>query len=84
MCDFTPYLRFIAVSLMIALSHGPSWAYTTLGHGWKAGIVHAHLVLFFGGIYRRLKKSGKVQKALRWANGTVFPGCGARLALTDR
>jgi len=87
MCDFTPYLRFIAVSLMIALSPGPSWAYTistTLGHGRKAGIVHTHLILFSSGIYRRLKKSGKVQKALRWATETVFLACGARLALTDR
>ncbi len=27
MYDFTPYLGFVAVSLMIALSPGPSWAY---------------------------------------------------------
>ena len=207
MYDFTPYLGFIAVSLMIALSPGPSWAYTistTLGYGrkagmignlgnstgilchavavalglaallqyssaafhtikflgvayliylawcafrggsvmhaetaapatkrWKifrngafvsifnpkisllmlallpqfvnagasnpelqigamgathalvAGIVHTHLILFSSGISRRLKKSGKVQKTLRWATGTVFLGFGARLALTD-
>ena len=208
MYDFTPYLGFIAVSLMIALSPGPSWAYTistTLGHGrkagmignfgnstgilchavavalglaallqysaaafhtikflgvayliylawrafqggsalssatatpdtssWKifrngafvsifnpkisllmlallpqfvdpaagnpelqigamgathalvAGIVHTHLIFFSSGISRRLKKSGKVQKTLRWATGTVFLGFGVRLALTDR
>jgi threonine/homoserine/homoserine lactone efflux protein len=207
MQDFTPYLGFIAVSLMIALSPGPSWAYTistTLGHGRKAGmignlgnstgilchavavalglaallqysstafhvikflgvsylvylaikafrgdanisttaetngtdnwkifrngafvsifnpkisllmlallpqfvdpatqnpemhiaamgamhaltaaIVHTHLILFSGGISSRLKKSGKVQKAMRWATGTVFLGFGARLALSD-
>ena len=207
MQDFTPYLGFIAVSLMIALSPGPSWAYTistTLGHGrkagmignlgnstgilchavavalglaallqysstafhaikflgvaylvylaikafrggasvstaaettdtdnWKifrngafvsifnpkisllmlallpqfvdpatqnpelhiaamgamhaltAGIVHTHLIFFSSGISRRLKKSGKVQKAMRWATGTVFLGFGARLALSD-
>ena len=207
MFDFTPYLGFIFVSLMIALSPGPSWAYTistTLGHGrkagmignlgnsagilchavavalglaallqysstafhtikflgvayliylawrafrggstmnaeteasdtnrWKifrngafvsifnpkisllmlallpqfvapgasnpelqigamgathalvAGIVHTHLILFSSGLSRRLKKSGKVQKTLRWATGTVFLGFGARLALTD-
>ncbi len=38
----TPYLGFVAVSLMIALSPGPSWAYTistTLGYGRKAGMV---------------------------------------------
>ena len=208
MYDFTPYLGFLAVSLMIALSPGPSWAYTistTLGHGrkagmignlgnstgilchavavalglaallqyssaafhtikflgvaylvylawrafrgestvntatttlstsmWKifrngafvsifnpkisllmlallpqfvdptasnselqiaamgamhalvAGMVHTHLIFFSSGISRRLKKSGKVQKVMRWATGTVFLGFGARLALTDR
>lgn len=208
MNSFTPYLGFIAVSLMIALSPGPSWAYTistTLGHGrkagmignlgnstgilchalavvlglaallqysstafhtikylgvgyllylafkafkgdatlesvneaprttsWKifrngafvsifnpkisllmlallpqfvsaeashpelqigamgathalvAGIVHTHLIFFSGGISRRLKKSGKVQKAVRWATGTVFLGFGARLAFTKQ
>jgi threonine/homoserine/homoserine lactone efflux protein len=208
MYDFTPYLGFIAVSLMIALSPGPSWAYTistTLGHGrkagmignlgnstgilchavavalglaallqyssaafhtikflgvaylvylawrafrgestvntsttapstskWKifrngafvsifnpkisllmlallpqfvspaasnpelqiaamgamhalvAGIVHTHLIFFSSGISRRLKKSSKVQRVMRWVTGTVFLGFGARLALTDR
>ena len=207
MQNFTPYLGFIAVSLMIALSPGPSWAYTistTLGHGrkagmlgnlgnstgilchavavalglaallqysstafhaikflgvaylvylaikafrggtsvstavetpdtdnWKifrngafvsifnpkisllmlallpqfvdpatqnpqlhiaamgtmhaltAGVVHTHLIFFSSGISRRLKKSGKVQRAMRWATGTVFLGFGARLALSD-
>ncbi len=207
MYDFTPYLGFIAVSLMIALSPGPSWAYTistTLGHGrkagmignlgnstgilchavavalglaallqyssaafhtikflgvaylvylawrafrgestvntsttapststWKifrngafvsifnpkisllmlallpqfvnpvasnpelqiaamgamhalvAGIVHTHLIFFSSGISRRLKKSDKAQKIMRWVTGTVFLGFGARLALTD-
>ena len=207
MQNFTPYLGFIAVSLMIALSPGPSWAYTistTLGHGrkagmlgnlgnstgilchaaavalglaallqysstafhaikflgvaylvylaikafrggtsvstavetpdtdnWKifrngafvsifnpkisllmlallpqfvdpatqnpqlhiaamgtmhaltAGVVHTHLIFFSSGISRRLKKSGKVQKAMRWVTGTVFLGFGARLALSD-
>jgi len=42
MYDFTPYLGFVAVSLLIALSPGPSWAYTistTLGHGRKAGMI---------------------------------------------
>ena len=209
MHDFTPYLGFSAVSLMIALSPGPSWAYTistTLGHGRKAGmignlgnstgilchaaavalglaallqyssatfhtikflgvaylvylawraflggaalstskaaaagaeawrifrhgafvsifnpkisllmlallpqfidpaaphpeyqigvmgamhaiiagIVHTHLILFSSVVSKRLKKSGKVQQAMRWATGTVFLGFGARLALTEQ
>lgn len=42
MNDITPYLGFLTVSLMIALSPGPSWAYTistTLGHGRKYGMI---------------------------------------------
>jgi threonine/homoserine/homoserine lactone efflux protein len=42
MYDFTPYLGFATVSLLIALSPGPSWAYTlstTLGRGRKAGMI---------------------------------------------
>ncbi len=42
MYDFTPYLGFASVSLLIALSPGPSWAYTlstTLGRGRKAGMI---------------------------------------------
>lgn len=38
----TPYLSFALVSLMIAISPGPSWAYTvstTLGHGRSSGMV---------------------------------------------
>lgn len=53
-------------------------------HALVAGIVHTHLILFSSGISRRLKKSGKVQKTLRWVTGTVFLGFGARLALTER
>ena len=37
-----PYLGFLSVSLLVALSPGPSWVYsisTTLGHGRRAGMV---------------------------------------------
>ena len=53
-------------------------------HAVIAGIVHTHLIFFSSGISRRLKKSGKVQKAMRWVTGTVFLGFGARLALEDQ
>ena len=53
-------------------------------HALVAGIVHTHLILFSSVVSRRLKKSGKVQKVMRWATGTVFLGFGARLALTDQ
>ncbi len=39
---FLPHIGFATVSLMVALSPGPSWAYTistTLGHGRKAGMI---------------------------------------------
>ena len=42
MSNVTPYLGFLTVSLMIALSPGPSWAYTistTLGHGRRCGMI---------------------------------------------
>lgn len=52
-------------------------------HALIAGIVHTHLIFFSSGISRRIKKSGRVQKAMRWATGTVFLGFGARLALTE-
>ncbi len=53
-------------------------------HALTAGIVHTHLIFFSSSISRRLKKSGKVQKALRWATGTVFLGFGVRLAFADQ
>jgi threonine/homoserine/homoserine lactone efflux protein len=53
-------------------------------HALVAGIVHTFLIFFSSGISRRLKKSGKVQKAMRWAIGTVFLGFGARLAVADQ
>jgi threonine/homoserine/homoserine lactone efflux protein len=53
-------------------------------HALVAGIVHTHLIFFSSGISRRLKKSGKVQKAMRWATGAVFLGFGARLAIADQ
>lgn len=52
-------------------------------HALVAGIVHTHLILFSSSISQRIKKSGKVQKAMRWVTGTVFLGFGARLALTN-
>ena len=52
-------------------------------HALIAGIVHTHLILFSSSISRRIRKSGKVQRAMRWATGMVFLGFGARLALTE-
>lgn len=53
-------------------------------HAVIAGIVHTHVVFFSSAISRRLQKSGKVQKTLRWATGTLFLGFGVRLALAEQ
>ena len=53
-------------------------------HALIAGIVHTNLILFSSGISGHLKKSGRMQKAMRWATATVFLGFGARLALIDQ
>lgn len=53
-------------------------------HALVAGVVHTHLIFFSNEVSRRLKKSGKMQKAMRWATGVVFLGFGLRLALTGQ
>ncbi len=53
-------------------------------HALVAGIVHTHLIFFSSGISRRLKNSGKAQKAIRWATGIVSLGFGAQLVLADQ
>lgn len=53
-------------------------------HALVAGIVHTHLIFFTSGISERLKKSGRVQKVMRWATGAVFLGFSGRLAVTDQ
>ncbi|HSR50939.1 MAG TPA: LysE family translocator [Acidobacteriota bacterium] len=42
MSELGPYLEFAAISFLMALSPGPSWAYTisaTLGHGRRSGMI---------------------------------------------
>lgn len=53
-------------------------------HALVAGIVHTHLIFFSSTISKRMKKSGKVQKVMRWATGVVFLGFGVRLALAKQ
>ncbi|NIR94929.1 MAG: LysE family translocator [Gammaproteobacteria bacterium] len=52
-------------------------------HALVAGIVHTHLIFFAGGLAKRLQKSDRIQKTMRWATGFVFLGFGARLAVAD-
>ena len=64
----------------------PEYQIAVMGamHALVAGIVHTHLIFFSNEISRRMKKSGKVQKTMRWATGIVFLGFGAKLAMTNR
>lgn len=53
-------------------------------HALVAGIVHTHLIFFSNAISRRMQKSGRIQKAMRWATAIVFLGFGAKLALAEQ
>lgn len=86
---FNPKISLLMLALLPQFvdpaAQNPELQIAAMGamHALTAGIVHTHLILFSSGISRRLKKSGKVQAAMRWATGTVFLGFGARLALSD-
>jgi threonine/homoserine/homoserine lactone efflux protein len=87
---FNPKISLLMLALLPQFvdpaASNPELQIASLGamHALIAGIVHTHLILFSSGISRRLKKSGRVQKTMRWATGTVFLGFGARLALANR
>ena len=87
---FNPKISLLMLALLPQFvspgASNPEWQIAAMGamHALVAGIVHTHLIVFSSGISRRLKTSGKGQKALRWATGTVFLGFGARLAIADR
>lgn len=86
---FNPKISLLMLALLPQFvdpaANNPELQIATMGamHALVAGIVHTHLILFSSGISRRIKKSGKVQRAMRWATGTVFLGFGVRLALSD-
>lgn len=86
---FNPKISLLMLALLpqfvTPAAENPELQIAAMGamHALTAGIVHTHLILFSAGISRRLKKSGRVQKAMRWATGTVFLGFGARLALSN-
>ncbi|NIQ10114.1 MAG: hypothetical protein GWO23_10720, partial [Gammaproteobacteria bacterium] len=53
-------------------------------HALVAGVVHTHLIFFAGGVAKRLKKSDRIQKTMRWVTGIIFLGFGARLAVANQ
>lgn len=86
---FNPKISLLMLALLPQFvspeAHHPERQIAAMGamHALIAGIVHTHLIFFAGEVSRRMKKSGKVQKTMRWATGFVFLGFGARLAMTD-
>jgi threonine/homoserine/homoserine lactone efflux protein len=87
---FNPKISLLMLALLPQFvdpaTNNPEQQIAAMGamHALIAGIVHTNLVFFSSGVSRRLKQSGKVQKAMRWATGIVFLGFGAKLALADR
>jgi len=84
---FNPKIFLLMVALLPQFiapdSSQPELHLALLGslHALVAGLLHTFLIFFSAEIARRLKTSGRVQKYLRWATGTLFLGFGARLAL---
>lgn len=87
---FNPKISLLMLALLPQFvspgTGNPEYQIATMGamHALVAAFVHTHLIFFAGGFAKRMKKSGKVQKAIRWATGTVFLGFGAKLALTEQ
>lgn len=86
---FNPKISLLMLALLPQFvdpaAQNPELQIAAMGsmHALTAGIVHTHLVFFSSGLSRHLKKSGRMQKVMRWATGSVFLGFGARLALAD-
>lgn len=84
---FNPKILLLMVALLPQFispeSTKPELQLAMLGamHALVAGLVHTFLIFFSAEISRRIKTSGRVQKWLRWATGSLFLGFGARLAL---
>lgn len=87
---FNPKIFLLMVALLPQFvapdSSRPELQLALLGasHALVAGLVHTFLIFFSAEIARRLKGSGRTQKWLRWATGTLFLGFGARLALAHQ
>jgi len=87
---FNPKISLLMLALLPQFvdpaASNPELQIAALGatHALIAGIVHTNLILFSSGISRRLKKSARLQRAMRWATGVVFLAFGARLAMADQ
>lgn len=87
---FNPKISLLMLALLPQFvspeANNPELQIAAMGalHALVAGIVHTHLIFFSSGISQHMKKSGKVQKAMRWATGVVFLGFGAKLAMSNQ
>jgi len=84
---FNPKIFLLMVALLpqfvVANSARAELQLALLGslHALVAGLLHTFLIFFSAEIAQRLKGSGRVQRWLRWATGTLFLGFGLRLAM---
>ncbi len=53
-------------------------------HALVAALVHTHVVFFSAAIASRMRRSNRLQKALRWISGSLFLAFGIRLALSEQ
>ncbi|SHJ38339.1 Threonine/homoserine/homoserine lactone efflux protein [Malonomonas rubra DSM 5091] len=87
---FNPKIFLLMVALLPQFvspdSNNPQLQLALLGslHALVAGLLHTFLIFFSAEISRRIKASGRAQKWLRWATGTLFLGFGARLAMAGQ
>lgn len=87
---FNPKISLLMLALLPQFtdpaSSNPTLQIGIMGgmHALIAGVVHTNLIFFSACLSRRLKQSDHMQKAMRWATGTVFLGFGIRLALAEQ
>jgi threonine/homoserine/homoserine lactone efflux protein len=87
---FNPKISLLMLALLPQFvnpaANNPELQIAAMGaiHAIVAGVVHTHLIMFAGSLSKQLKKSKKVQTAMRWVTGTVFLGFGAKLAVANQ
>ena len=89
-CLLNPKITLLMVALLPQFidtaSANPSLQIAVLGgvHALMAGLVHTHVVMLVGFLSQRLKSSGRFQRLMRWATGSLFLGFSVKLAMAGR
>lgn len=89
-CLLNPKITLLMVALLPQFidpaSSYPAAQIALLGglHALMAGLVHTHVVLLVGYLASRLKTSGRFQRWMRWATGSLFLGFSVKLAFASR